>query len=315
MREDLTRREFLRDTAILGIAAAAVRRAGGLAAAEAPPATGSGKGDPAKQDSARPDPAAAGKMPTIRLGGLEVSRLLLGSNPFFGFAHKPGDVGSKMKEFYTEERIMAVLDEAAEHGITAVWTPCYDHWIALWNRYRERGGKLKIWIGQPDPAPEQMKAAITACAKNGGKAVCIQGERIDAEMRAGRFDVVRGWLEHIKSLGLPAGMGAHRPETHLEAEEQGLPTDFYHQCVYQPENYGADLREKALATIAKLAKPVVAYKVLAAGRIAPAEAFPYVLERLRPKDGICVGVFPKDKPNEVAEDSGLMRKLSARKPG
>jgi hypothetical protein len=305
MRENLTRREFLRDTAVLGVAAAAVRHAGGLVAAEGA----------AAQDSGEAKSGAAAKMPRIRLGDLEVSRLILGSNPFFGFAHKPGDVGQKMKEFYTEERVMAVLDEAADQGIMAVWTPCYDHWIELWNRYRERGGKLKIWIGQPDHSPDQMKDAITACAHNGGKAVCIQGERIDAEMRAGRFDVVRGWLEHIKSFGLPAGMASHRPETHLVAEEKGFPTDFYHQCLYQPENYGEDLREKALATIAKLPKPVVAYKVLAAGRVAPAEAFPYVLARLRPKDGLCVGVFPKDKPDQVAENTGLVRKLTPKKPG
>jgi len=217
-----------------------------------------------------------------------------------------------MKAFYTDDRVMAVLDEAADHGITAVWTPCYDHWIRLWNRYQERGGKLKIWIGQPDPSPDQMKAHITACAKNGGKAVCIQGERTDGEMRNKRYDVVRGWLDHIHSLGLPAGIATHRPASHLVAEEQGLPTDFYHQCLYQPENYGPQCLEQALATVAKLDKPVVVYKALAAGRLEPKAAFPALFSRLRPKDGLCVGVFPKDKPDQIAENVALTRQLSAK---
>jgi hypothetical protein len=247
------------------------------------------------------------------LGNLEVSRLLLGSNPFFGFAHKKDDTGKRMREYYTGERIMAVLDEAAEHGITAVWTPCYDHWIALWNTYRERGGKLKIWIGQPDPkAEEDMKPAITACFRNGGRAVCIQGERIDAQVRQGRWDVVRGWVEHIKSLGMPAGIASHLPTTHLMAEERGIPTDFYHQCVYQPENYSRDCWDLAMETIRRLDKPVVAYKVLAAGRVEPAQAFPELWRNLKPKDGLCVGIFPKDKPEQVAEDTSLVRRLSAR---
>ena len=93
---------------------------------------------------------------------------------------------------------LSVLDEAAERGITAVWTPAYDHWIRLWNRYQERGGKLRIWIGQPDPAPEEMKAHITAAAKNGAKAICIQGERIDGIAAADEA----GWLLVQRALHL-----------------------------------------------------------------------------------------------------------------
>jgi hypothetical protein len=289
MEDQKTRREFLKDVALLSAAVAGLRSTG--AAGE----------------------TAASKLPTIKLGKLEVSRLLLGSNPFFGFAHKPGDVGKTMKEFYTEERIMAVLDEAARQGITAVWTPCYDHWIRLWNKYQEKGGKLKIWIGQPDTAPEQMKDAITACAKNGGKAVCIQGEAVDRQFREGKHDVVRGWLEHIRSFGLPAGIASHRPETHLVAEEKKFPTDFYHQCMFQPEDYGEQHRENALATIRKLEKTVVAYKVLAAGRLPAKETFTYMFKHLRPKDGICVGVFPKDDPDQVATNATLVREISAKR--
>jgi len=283
------RREFLKQTTALGAAVAAFRGMEALAGT----------------------PLPAGQLPAIRLGGVEVSRLLLGSNPFFGFAHKKDDTGKRMRAFYTDERVMAVLDEAADHGITAVWTPCYDHWIRLWNRYQERGGKLKIWVGQPDPKPELMKSAITACAKNGGRAICIQGERIDQQVQAGRWDVVRDWLEHIKSYGLPAGMATHRPQTHLMAEERGMPTDFYHQCVYQPENYSQKCLELALATIRKLNKPVVAYKVLAAGRIRPETAFTRLFAHLKPKDGLCVGVFPRDNAGQVAENASLAQRLSA----
>jgi aryl-alcohol dehydrogenase-like predicted oxidoreductase len=308
MTTESTRREFIEKATFLGAALAAVRATGGLAAEPEVTQKAKEKAEPVAESKTKAEARAT--LPTIRLGTLEVSRLILGSNPFFGFAHKPGDVGRTMKEYYTDDRVMAILDAAADQGITAVWTPCYDAWIKLWNRYQEKGGKLRIWIGQPDHSPDEMKAAITACAKNGGKAVCIQGERIDAEMRAGRYEVVRGWLEHIRSFGLPAGMASHRPETHLIAESKKLPTDFYHQCLYQPEDYGDALREKALATVAKLAKPVVAYKVLAAGRLPAKEAFEHVLARLQPKDGLCVGVFPKDDPDQLEEDAALVSKLT-----
>lgn len=288
MLDNKSRREFLRDTALLGAAAAAVRRADAAA-----------------------DDKPADKMPTIRLGKVEVSRLILGSNPFFGFAHgNPQATGGEMKKYYTPERIMAVLDQAAGLGINAVWTPCYPHWIRLWNQYRAKGGKLKNWIGQPDNY-SKMKEHITACAKNGGTAVCVQGACVDRAFSQGRYDVVRGWLEHVKGLGLPAGIATHRPDTHPLAEKKKLPTDFYHQCVYQPDNYSRQCWDRAVATIKQLDKPVVAYKTLAAGRVAPAKAFPALLKHLQRKDGLCVGVFPKTDTDQIEENVALTQKLSA----
>ena len=121
---------------------------------------------------------------------------------------------------------MSVLDRAAEQGITAVWTPCYDRWVELWNEYRGKGGKLKIWIAQPDRLP--MERDIKIAANNGSKAIAIQGCRIDDMVREGKWDVIRGWIELIKSHGLPAGMATHGARTHLEAEEK-IAIDKYYQ--------------------------------------------------------------------------------------
>jgi hypothetical protein len=287
MKQTTTRRQFLRETAAFAAVAAAMRPAAVAEAAEEP----------------------SGKVPMIMLGTLKVSRVFLGSNPFFGFSHgNPQASAEEMREWYTPQRIMAVLDEAAELGMTAVWTPCYDHWIRLWNDYQEKGGKLKIWIAQPDQQP--MQREIRAAISNGAKAVCIQGCNIDEQVENKRWDVVRGWLELIKSHNLPAGMATHRATTHLEAEERDLPTDFYHQTMYRPDDYVKEGLEESLATIEKLEKPVVGYKVLGAGRVRPADTLPYVFKRLKRKDGICVGVFPKKNTNEIREDVALTRKCT-----
>jgi len=286
LERDRSRREFLRGLVVIGATAAAVRSADKALAATLPP----------------------NQLPTIKLGTLEVSRLILGSNPFFGFTHdNPQATPEEMKQWYTPERIMAVMDQAAEQGITAVWTPCYEHWVKLWNAYQDKGGKLKIWIAQPDRLP--MEREIKTAIKNGSKAIAIQGCRIDDMIKKGKWHVIRGWLELIKGYGLPAGMATHRATTHLEAEERGLPTDFYNQTLYRPDNYVKKGLEESLAVIEKLDKPVVAYKVLGAGRIMPTDTLPYIFKRLKPKDGICVGVFPK-KRNEIAENCSLTRELS-----
>ena len=212
-----------------------------------------------------------------------------------------------MKEWYTPARVMAVLDQAAEHGITAVWTPCYEDWVETWNEYRAKDGKLRTWIAQPDRLP--MEQEIQIAVENGSQAIAIQGCRIDDMVREGKWDVIRGWLELIKSHGLPAGMATHEATTHLEAEQRGLPADFYHQTLYRPDDFVPKGLAESLATIAKLEKPVVAYKALGAGRILPKNALPHLFQQLKPKDGICIGMFPKQR-DEIAENAGLTRRLT-----
>jgi hypothetical protein len=293
MNRNKTRREFLKETALISAAVAAYRTVEG-------------------QKEAAP---SGNSLPTIQLGSLRVSRLILGSNPFFGFSHgNPQATGDAMRKYYTEERIMSVMDEAAEQGIQAVWTPAYDHWIRVWNRYRKNGGKLKIWIGQPDRF-EAMKEHITRCAKNGGKAICIQGECAGRAIREGKLELVKEWLQLIKSHGLPAGLASHHPEYILKAEEKDLPAEFYHLTVGIPDSYREKDRKKALETIRRVDKPMVAFKVLGAGRFLPREAFPRVLAQLRPKDGMCVGVFPAKNPHQLHENAALTKRLSSRGAG
>ncbi|HUT01071.1 MAG TPA: hypothetical protein VM031_01350 [Phycisphaerae bacterium] len=253
-------------------------------------------------------------LPTIRLGRLRVSRLVLGSNPFFGFAHKGKPLARQMKDYFTDERICAVLDEAAGLGVTAVAAPCYPRWIDLWNAYRDRGGKLRTWIAQPDGEPRAMRREIAAAAKGGAGAVFIQGGRADEQFEKRRFATLRGWVECIKGLGLPAGLASHRHDTHREYERRGWPTDFYFQCFYRPtgERYRRTDRDRNAAAIAGLAKCVIAYKVLAAGRNEPKAAYEYAFGHLRPTDGLCVGIYPPMGPGMLAENVALTVKHSTR---
>ena len=65
-----------------------------------------------------------------------------------------------------------------------------------------------------------------------------------------------------------------------------------------------------MATIDKLEKPVVAFKVLAAGRLPAKQAFAEVFQHLKPKDGLCVGMCPKNDPDQIGENAGLTRRLT-----
>jgi hypothetical protein len=289
----MNRREFLKT----GAAAAA----GGIAAAAGP-----------LRGSAGPRTAGTG-MPMIKLGSLQVSRLILGSNPFYGYSHKSAQVDAEMRLYYTDEKIMQILDEAAECGLTVVASPPEERWIKIWDEYRAKSGRLKHWLSQCDRGPEYMVTDIDRSIRAGAASVFIQGARVEDQFKEGRFDVLRSWIDRIKDAGLPAGAAAHWPEVHPELQKRGFPLDFYYQCLYnvsKAESYAPAEREKAVATIAVLEKPVIAYKILAAGRVSASEGFEYAFNHIKPKDGVCVGIFARNAIDQIRQNSTYTEMLS-----
>ena len=291
----MRRRDFLKTGAALAM--------GGAAAARKPLSGASDRtGSPAG-------------LPTVRLGTLEVSRLILGSNPFWGYSHKSPQLDEEMRRHHTDERIIQILDEAAACGLTAVASPPDERWTKLWTRYAERGGRLKIWISQCHGNPEQMLLEIDRSVKAGAKAIFIQGARVEEQYGKGNFDVLRTWIDRIREAGLPAGAAAHWPEVHPEFERRKFPTDFYFQCMYnasKTSDYSPAEREKAVATIAQLAKPVIAYKILAAGRLAAGEGFEYAFNHIGRKDGICVGIYAQNAIDQIRQNATYTEMLTAR---
>ena len=256
---------------------------------------------------------AHGPLPKIRIGRLDVSRLILGSNPFWGISHSSDRLDAEMKRHYTDDRIIRILDEAAECGLTAVTSPPDERWIKLWGRYRADKGRLPIWISQCHGKPEQMFAEIDRSVKAGANAVFIQGVRVEEQFGRGNLDVLRSWIDHIKEAGLPAGAAAHWPEIHLELEKRNFPADFYYQCIYnasKTSDYSAAEREKALATIERLEKPVIAYKILGAGRLTAAEGFEFIFNRIKRKDGVCVGIFAREAVDQIRQNATFTRTLT-----
>jgi hypothetical protein len=292
----MKRREFIKTGAAAAIGGAA---AGTLAAG---PRSGSAR-------HSAPD-----VLPSIQLGTLEVSRLILGSNPFWGYSHKSAELDQEMRTYHTDERIARILDEAAECGVTAVASPPDERWRKLWVGYSANGGRLKIWISQCHGAAEQMLSEIDRSVQAGAKAIFIQGARVEDQFGPGHFDTLRSWVEHIKAAGLPAGAAAHWPEVHPELQRRGFPVDFYFQCMYnasKTSDYSAAERTLAEATVAVLKKPVIAYKILGAGRLPASEGFEAAFNHIQRKDGVCVGIFAKNAIDQIRQNATYTKMLTA----
>jgi hypothetical protein len=260
----------------------------------------------------------------VNLGNLSVSRMLIGGNPFSGFAHQTPERGAAMRQYYTPEHIQAALRQAESLGINTFLGRADAHIISVLKDYWAQGGSIQ-WIAQTaSEAPTQMVAAQTAIA-GGCKACYIHGGVIEYLLAQGKEQDIYETINIIKAAGLPAGVAGHIPHIFDWAEEH-LDLDFYLCSYYNPsprdkqagysdaqEHYLEEDRQRMLARIETFSHPVIHYKVMAAGRNDPKEALFLAARNMRPGDAVCVGFFVQDNPNMIAEDIAWLEQGLARK--
>lgn len=258
------------------------------------------------------------KLPRITIGNLKVSRLIVGGNPFSAISHQSAEQDTAMRDYYTTERIKQTLRQCEQVGINTFCGRADNHIMRLLNEYWNEGGTIQ-WLAQTAPERLSLEQNIQQAARAGAQAIYIQGGTADQAMEADRLEDLRQPLELIHSLGCVAGIAGHNPETHFRAVEIGLPTDLHMVCFYNltgrrgkidvadpNEKYHPDDPAGATECIQKLEKPCLAYKVLAAGRRDPTEAFTFAFQNIKPGDAVVMGVYTKHQPTQVADNVKLV---------
>lgn len=257
-------------------------------------------------------------METVRIGSSNVSRFIIGGNPFSGFSHQGGEMDAEMLRYYTPERIKATLQEAESLGINTAILRADDHIRQLLTEYWDEGGGIQ-WFGQTASELGAPEVSLARVAEAGGLGCHIHGGVADNLLANGRISELIPAVDHARQLGLTIGLAGHNPDT-IRWAEQNLDVDYYMCCYYNPiardkvaahragtdERYREEDRRAMTELIQGLSRPVIHYKILAAGRNDPAEAFEYAARSMRPGDAVCVGVYTKANPDMLKEDVALL---------
>jgi hypothetical protein len=133
-----------------------------------------------------------------------------------------------------------------------------------------------------------------------------------------RLDEVPPALELIREHAMLAGIAAHNPKV-FEWAEDHLDVDYF-MCSY----YNASSRDERAEHISgmeewfldsdrqvmtdliqRLSRPAIHYKILAAGRNDPANAFNVAVQAMRSDDMVCVGIFNRDQKDMLEQDVEL----------
>ena len=81
-------------------------------------------------------------LPTVRFAGRDVTRLIIGGNPFSGNSHFSSEMDNEMLDYFTNERIKATLFECERQGLTAMQSRADRHIFRMLREYRNEGGRL-----------------------------------------------------------------------------------------------------------------------------------------------------------------------------
>jgi thiamine monophosphate synthase len=268
------------------------------------------------------------QVPRMKFGNAEISRMVIGVNPLYGFAHYNMNFSRTMAEWYTQERVCEVLHRANAYGINAFNYVTWKRSPEDWARFVAEGGKMHL-IAQV--AAKDDVAALVRDMKP--LAVHRQGEVVDVAFREGKMDTVREWCKQVRDMGVMVGVGTHKPEVIALVEEQAWDVDFYAGCVYNrtrtaeewKKALGGEIVEmpreiylqsdpaRMYAVMRQTTKPCFAFKILAAGRIEDqgiAGAFRTAFQSIKANDGVFVGMFPRYK-DEVKENAEIVHRMLA----
>ncbi len=271
-------------------------------------------------------PESALQVPKMKFFGTEISRVVLGVNPFYGFAHFNTNYGATMKEWYTSERVSEVMHRCTRFGINAFNYVHLDRGPQDWARFVAEGGKMHLII-------QVTKDADAGMLVKSLKPLALQrqGEVVDDAFQSGKMETVKEWCKKARDLGVRVGVGTHIPEVIAKVEEENWDVDFYSGCVYNrrrtPEEWRKILNGELLEipqeiylqsdpprmykVMRETKKPCFAFKVLAAGRIngkGIEQAFRMAFESIKPTDGIYLGMFPRYR-DEIRENAEILQRV------
>ena len=310
-KSHVSRRVFIKSTAVTAAASAAAVAAPAILGRENASTASAADAEPAAQPAV---PVEVKPLPSIQLGPHRVSRLVAGANPLSGYSYQGAHATNCMNEYFTLERRVEYLQRCEQLGITAhqfsTYTDCEYIQVA-----KDRGVQMKFWALHGDIAsiPDAVKSV-------GPIALAHHGGATDTLFAQGKHQQVHDFVKAVHDNGIMAGVSAHNPDCIKRIADEGWDVDFFMNCFYfitRERVPGAMDKVPPVCTldmthypwykddpdvmtevIRQVKQPCFGFKILAAGRAClndrrVREAFKIAFSSIKPIDGVIVGMFPR----------------------
>jgi hypothetical protein len=287
-------------------------------------------------------------LPRGKIGDVEISRVIVGSNLFYGGAHSRNlmYVSALMKRYFTDEKVLETLQLCEENGINTNIGG-----VELVKHYnKERNGKMQS-MAQLDPGhhdwsddkrpdnkisitKEDIRETVEWAAEQGCIGGHLLGCRGDRWVKKKRFDMLEEYVSQMRKNDMLAGIGAHDMRVPMECEKAGIKCDYYFKTIhpdtywgalqedqkrpYLVDSFGADdydcmweqWPQESIKVMQDVKTPWIGFKVLAAGAVHPKEGFKFAFQN--GADFICAGMFDWQVQDNVAIARDILSEKSVK---
>ena len=256
--------------------------------------------------------------PRTEVGGLSVSRMVVGTNWFLGYTHStPGQSRWVNRLVTNREAIADIIEVFLKGGVDTIMCPhtttCM--YEAIQEAEQRVGSKMIIIetpgfptdkrtpfdgfdIGECERIlDEEVKKGVSISMPH----TSVTDVMVDKCLREVRqMDTI---CKLIRDRGMIPGLSTHIPETVVYADETGLDVETY----IQPFNLMGFLMQIEVDWVARLIqkakKPVMTIKTMAAGQIRPYQAMTFTWNAIRDCDMVTVGTMAPEEAQELMDMS------------
>jgi hypothetical protein len=261
-------------------------------------------------------------VPKVRFGKTEITRVIIGSNPLYGYSHFNPLLNQFMKDYMTDDRRMEILLRAEKAGINTWQVHYTKETMADLKRYRSMGGKMNWFLLGHGEMMADYKLAYEA-AKLGPIGIAHHGNRTDDLFRDRKIDQVKEFCKVVRDTGVMVGVSCHNPAVVDFIEGAGWDIDYYMTCMYRVSRTHEEARqqygeapigeiymekdpERMTKMVRATKRPCLAFKIFGAGRTTGnrqqvENSFKFVYGNIKPGDACIVGMCPRFK-DEIAEN-------------
>jgi hypothetical protein len=276
------------------------------------------------------------KMPSGKIGNLNVGRLICGSNLISMNMHaRDLDYVRDLASHYnTEARILMTLKKCEELGVNTIVLKNHNFKRFRLSKYWEEWGGRMQWLADVITTDiNKYERLLVEHLDLGADSAYLWGGASDIWYHQGKQDNIVKAFEIMKRYEIPVGIGAHRLEPIQFCEREGLVPDYYIKTLHHDRYWSAHPaenrrfmemyeeespnhaeyhdnmfchnHEETVAFMRGVKVPWIAFKVLAAGAIPPHDGIKYAFDS--GADFICLGMFDF----QIDEDVKLTRKFVA----
>lgn len=255
------------------------------------------------------------QFPRTTVGGVSLSRILMGSNWLLGYSHTSVSADEMIKRRYdSAEKFKPVLETYLKYGVDTLMAPFGNspELVRAVKDTEQKMGREIIMIDTPimnvsdsAEARKEAETTIKEAAARGSKFCLIHHSSCEQLVNKNLSQIVRldDYTKMIRDAGMVPGLSAHMPEMIVYSDLNGYDVETYIQ-IFNCMGFMMQVEIETVGSIIQNAKkPVMTIKPMAAGRCSPYVGLTFSWNAIRERDMVTVGAFSADEVEEDIEIS------------